>query len=132
MPSPNLAVTHVAAAQNQKEVTINDAVDALDNAMNRALSLAMADANLTLTGTQANRNGLIILTGTLTASRTLTLPANHRRLAIRNATNGGQEVRARFAGSGAEVVIVPGATVLVQGNGGDLYGVGGGAGALDH
>jgi hypothetical protein len=49
MPSPNLAVTHVAAAQNQKEVTINDAIDALDNAMNQALSLAMADANLTLT-----------------------------------------------------------------------------------
>ena len=130
MPSPNLAVTHVAAAQNQKEVTINDAVDALDNAMNQALSLAMADANLTLTGTQANRNGLIILTGTLTASRTLTLPANHRRLAIRNATSGGQDVRAKYAGSGAEVVIVPGATVLVQGNGSDLYGVGGGAGAL--
>jgi uncharacterized protein YaiE (UPF0345 family) len=130
MPSPNLAVTHVAATQNQKEVTINDAVDALDNAMNQVLSVAMADANLTLTGTQANRNGLIILTGTLTASRTLTLPANHRRLAIRNATNGGQDVRAKYAGSGAEVVIVPGATVLVQGNGGDLYGVGGGAGAL--
>ena len=130
MPSPNLAVTHVAAAQNQKEVTINDAVDALDNAMNQALSVAMADANLTLTGTQANRNGLIILTGTLTASRTLTLPANHRRLAIRNATNGGQDVRAKYAGSGADVVIVPGATVLVQGNGGDLYAVGGGAGAL--
>ncbi|KZE33158.1 hypothetical protein IMF23_04505 [Chelatococcus daeguensis] len=130
MPSPNLAVTHVAAAQNQKEVTINDAVDALDNAMNQALSVAMADANLTLTGTQANRNGLIILTGTLTASRILTLPANHRRLAIRNATNGGQDVRAKYAGSGAEVIIVPGATVLVQGNGSDLYGVGGGAGTL--
>ena len=86
MPSPNLAVTHVAAAQNQKEVTINDAVDALDNAMNQALSVAMADANLTLTGTQANRNGLIVLTGTLTASRILTVPANHRRLAIRNET----------------------------------------------
>ncbi|MEQ9173114.1 MAG: hypothetical protein RIL09_00295, partial [Alphaproteobacteria bacterium] len=130
MPSPNLAVTHVAAAQNQKEVTINDAVDALDNAMNQALSLAMADADLTLTGTQANRNGLIILTGTLTASRILTLPANHRRLAIRNATSGGQDVRAKYAGSGAEAIIVPGATVLVQGNGSDLYGVGGGAGAL--
>lgn len=131
MPSPNLAVTHVAAAQNQKEVTINDAVDALDNAMNHALSVAMADANLTLTGTQANRNGLIILTGTLTAPRTLTLPANHRRLAIRNATNGGQDVRAKYAGSGAEAIIVPGATVLVQGNGSDLFGVGGGAGALN-
>lgn len=130
MPSPNLAVTHVAAAQNQKEVTINDAVDALDNAMNQALSVAMPDANLTLTGTQANRNGLIILTGTLTASRILTLPANHRRLAIRNATNGGQDVRAKYAGSGAEVVIAPSATVLVQGNGSDLFGVGDGAGAL--
>jgi hypothetical protein len=131
MSSPNLAVTHVAAAQNQKEVTINDAVDALDNAMNRALSLAMADANLTLTTAQANRNGLIVLTGALTAARVLTLPANHRRLAIRNATGGGQEVRARYAGSGAEVLIAPGATVLVQGNGGDLFGVGGGAGAID-
>jgi len=131
MPSPNLAVTHVAAAQNQKEVTINDAVDALDNAMNRALSLSMADANVTLTSTQANRNGLVVLTGTLTAARVLTLPANHRRLAIRNATGGGQEVRAKYAGSGAEVIIVPGATVLVQGNGSDLFGVGGGAGALN-
>jgi len=131
MPSPNLAVTHVAAAQNQKEVTINDAVDALDNAMNRALSLAMADANLTLTSAQANRNGLIVLTGTLTAARVLTLPANHRRLAIRNATSGGQEVRAKYAGSGAEVIIVPGGTVLVQGNGSDLFGVGGGAGTLN-
>lgn len=130
MPTPNLAITHVAAAQNQKEVTINDAVDAIDNAMNRALSLAMADANLTLTADQANRNGLIVLTGTLTAARTLTLPANHRRLAIGNATSGGQDVRAKHAGSGAEVIIVPGATVLVQGNGSDLYGVGGGAGAL--
>lgn len=131
MPSPNLSITHVAAAQNQKEVTINDAVDALDNAMNRALSLAMADANVTLTATQANRNGLIVLTGTLTASRILTLPANHRRLAIRNATSGGQEVRAKYSASGAEVIIVPGATVLVQGNGSDLFSVGGGAGALD-
>jgi hypothetical protein len=131
MPSPNLAVTHVAAAQNQKEVTINDAVDALDNAMNRTLSLAMADADVTLTSTQANRNGLVVLTGTLTAARVLTLPANHRRIAIRNATSGGQEVRAKYAGSGAEVIIVPGATVLVQGNGSDLFGVGGGAGALN-
>jgi hypothetical protein len=131
MPSPNLAVTHVAAAQNQKEVTINDAVDALDNAMNRALSLAMADANLTLTSAQANHNGLIVLTGTLTAARVLTLPTNHRRLAIRNATGGGQEVRAKYAGSGAEVIIVPSATVLVQGNGSDLFGVGGGAGTLN-
>jgi hypothetical protein len=131
MSSPNLAVTHVAAAQNQKEVTINDAVDALDNSMNRALSLPMADADLTLTSTQANRHGLVVLTGTLAAARILTLPANHRRLAIRNATSGGQEVHAKYAGSGAVVIVVPGSCVLVQGNGSDLFGVGGGAGALN-
>jgi hypothetical protein len=131
MPSPNLAITHVAAAQNQKEVTINDAVDALDNAINRALSLAMGDADVTLTADQANRNGLISLTGTLAATRILMLPANHRRLAIRNATSGGQEIRVKYAGSGAEVVVVPGTTVLVQGSGSDLFGVGGGAGALN-
>jgi len=131
MSSSNLAVTHVAAAQNQKEVTINDAVDALDNAMNRALTVAMGDGNVTLSSVQANRNGLIVLTGTLTATRVLTLPANHRRLAIRNATSGSQEVRAKYVGSGAEVIIVPGATVLVQGNGSDLFGVGGGAGTLN-
>src|SRR5690606_40493083 len=96
-----------------------------------ALSLAMADANVTLTSTQANRNGLIVLTGTLTATRVLTLPANHRRLAIRNATSGGQEVRAKYAGSGAEVIIVPGATVLMQGNGSDLLGASSGTGALN-
>ena len=30
MASPNLAITHVAAAQNQKEVTINDQASQLD------------------------------------------------------------------------------------------------------
>jgi hypothetical protein len=106
-------------------------LDAMRTTKTRAAAAAMADANVTLTADQANRNGLIVLTGTLMASRILTLLANHRRLAIRNATSGGQEVRAKYAGAGAEVTIVPGATVLVQGNDSDLFGVGGGAGALN-
>ena len=124
MSSPNLAVPHVAAAQNQKEVTINDAIDALDNAVNRTLSFVMPDADLTLSASQANRNGLIILTGTITSERMVTLPANHRRLAIRNATTGGQQLRVKYPGSGAEVVIAAGEAVLVQGNGDDLYAIG--------
>ncbi|WP_337875605.1 hypothetical protein [Elioraea sp.] len=133
MPSPNLSITHVAAAQNQKEVTINDAVDALDNAMNRALSLAMADSNVTLTADQANRNGLVVLTGALTAPRTVTLPANHRRLALRNATIGGFAVTAKYPCGGATVAVLPETTALLQGDGTDLYGVAGGGGveALD-
>lgn len=126
MPSPNLAVTHVAAAQNQKEVTINDAVDALDNAMNRALSVAMADADLVLTTSQANRNGLVVLTGSLTAPRLVTLPANHRRLALRNATTGGHEVTVGYAGGGATVAVPADSTALLVGDGTDLHGVAGG------
>jgi hypothetical protein len=42
MPSPNLAIAHVAASQNQKEVTINDAIDALDRAMNDTLALDLS------------------------------------------------------------------------------------------
>lgn len=128
MPSPNLSITHVAAAQNQKEVTINDALDALDNSTNRALSLAMADADVTLTADQANRNGLIVLTGTLTATRILMLPANHRRLALRNATTGGFAVTAKYPGTGATVAVLPETTALLQGDGVDLYGVAGGGG----
>ena len=42
MTSPNLAITHVAAAQNQKEVTVNDAINALDRALTEALAVDFA------------------------------------------------------------------------------------------
>src|SRR5690554_4564659 len=128
MPTPNLGITHIAASQNQKEVTANDAFDALDNSANRTLGVAMGDADLTLTATQANRNGLIVLTGALTAPRTVTLPANHRRLALRNATTGGFAVTAKYPGMGATVAVLPDTTALLQGDGTDLYGVAGGGG----
>ena len=124
MSSPNLAVPHVAAAQNQKEVTINDAIDVLDNSINRTLSFEMTDEDLTLTSDQANRNGLIVFTGTLTTERIVTLPANPRRLAIRSATTGGQQLRIKYPGAGAEVVIAAGETILMQGDGSDLYAIG--------
>ena len=40
--TPNLDIRHVAANQDQAEVTINDALDALDNAFNAALTLSGA------------------------------------------------------------------------------------------
>lgn len=128
MPTPNLAIPHIAASQNQKEVTANDAFNALDNSANRALGIAVGDADLTLTSDQANRNGLIVLTGALTAPRTVTLPANHRRLALRNATTGGFAVTAKYPGTGATVAVLPDTTALLQGDGVDLYGVAGGGG----
>jgi len=134
--TPNLAITHILQSQAQKEVTANAAFDALDNSANRALSLDLGDADLTLIADQANRNGLIIFTGALTAVRTVTLPANHRRLAVRNATSGGFPLTAKYPGGGASVAVAPDTTALLQGDGVDLLGVagggtGGGASALN-
>jgi hypothetical protein len=42
---------------------------------------------------------------TLTAPRTLTLPAHHRRLAIRNATTGGHAVTIGYPGPFATVAV---------------------------
>ena len=136
MTTPNLAITHILQSQAQKEVTANAAFDALDNSVNRALSLDLGDADLTLVSDQANRNGLIIFIGALTAGRMVTLPANHRRLAVRNATTGDFAVTVAYPGVGANVAVVPETTALLQGDGVDLFGVagdsnGGGASSLD-
>ena len=137
MATPNpLGITHILQNQAQKEVTANTAFDALDNSANRALSLDLGDADLTLVSDQANCNGLIIFTGALSAARTVTLPANHRRLAVRNATTGGFPMTAKYPGAGASVAVAPDTTALLQGDGVDLFGVagggpGGGASALN-
>ncbi|MGI9498534.1 MAG: hypothetical protein ACR2P3_00725 [Geminicoccaceae bacterium] len=104
-----------------------------DNSSNRSLSLDLGDSDLTLVADQANRNGLIILAGLLTAARAVTLPANHRRLAVRNATTGGFPLTAKYPGGGANVAVASDTTALLQGDGVDLFGVasGGGASALN-
>jgi hypothetical protein len=66
----------------------------------------------------------------------VTLPANHRRLAVRNATTGGFAVTVAYPGAGSNVAVAPDTTALLQGDGVDLFGVagggaGGGASALD-
>ena len=123
MSSPNLGVPHVAAAQNQQEVTINDALDALDNSLNRTLTLEMTDEDLTLTSDQASRNGLIVLTSTLTTERIVTLPVNHRRLVRSAMLQPAASRSALYPGSGADIVIAAGEAVLLQGDGSDLYAV---------
>lgn len=122
----NLKIPFIQAGQNQKEVTANTALEALDASANAAISIAMGDANITLTDAQALRAGLVTLTGSNTAVRKVTLPAKARRLAIQNSTGGALDITVGYA-TGTTVTVGNGAIVLIQGNGTNCYGVGGAA-----
>ncbi|MBV0891527.1 hypothetical protein KTN05_06610 [Paracoccus sp. Z118] len=103
MPSPNLAAPHVAASQNQKEVTINDATDALDLAITASLGIdCSAGGSISVTSDQARRHVRLSLTGTPAGDFTLLLPAVPRMVLIQNAT--GRQVTVKNA-SGATVVL---------------------------
>src|SRR5512134_478540 len=84
MASPNLNITHVAAAQNQKEVTINDAIDALDRAMGNVLVVDFTAGNVTLTDAQF-RGAVAFVAANLSVTRDLTVPQIKRLFAVSNA-----------------------------------------------
>jgi hypothetical protein len=89
MSTPSLGIAHIAAAQTQKEVTANAALDALDSAANGQAAIAIADANTTLTAAQVASGGVLVITGALTAGRNLVVPATARRFVVKNNTTGG-------------------------------------------
>lgn len=69
-----LSIPQVAAGQSQKEVTMNDAVSFLEQAMSRKASIDLTAGNVTLTETQITRNVLLRFSGH-TVPRTVTIPA---------------------------------------------------------
>lgn len=84
MTSPNLAITHVAAAQNQKEVTVNDAINALDRALTEALSIDFSGGAVTLTAAQFRQAIAFKPMATLTAPAILTVPQIKRVFVVIN------------------------------------------------
>ena len=116
MATPNLALSHIQAAQNQKEVTANAAFDGLDTAMNGIVTMANADADLTLTVNQLASAMVLSFTGALTADRKINLPANIERLfVIDNDTTGAHNLIVQVtggAGSSVSVGTADGLTLL--------------------
>lgn len=131
MSSPNLAIPHVAAAQNQKEVTINDAVDALDRAVTGSATIDCgAGGTIAVSASTFRAAARLVLTGGPLEPVTITLPAIERPILVRNGT--GVAVTARNP-TGADAVEVPdGKLVLLfsTGAGVHLAGSAGGGGAL--
>lgn len=89
MSSPNLEIPHIAAAQNQKEVTANSAFDLLDLRITATSDIDVtAGGSFTVTLEVARQSMRIRLTGTPGAAFTVELPEVEGLYAIRNEADG--------------------------------------------
>jgi hypothetical protein len=131
MSTPNLAIPHVAAAQAQKEVTINDGFTRLDRAVTDFLTVNLSAGNVTLTNNEFRLHRIFRSQG-VTVPRTLTVPQIRREVSIDNADGTADLTVARGTGS---VVVPAGAALTVYTDGTAngiraIGGVGGGASAF--
>jgi hypothetical protein len=130
MPSPYLNITHVAASQNQKEVTINDAVDALDEAMNATKDVdCSAGGMIVIAAADYTGNYRLHLTGAPAAAFDLQVPDTRRAFVVDNATGKTATVKRTSAG-GATVDVPTGKAYMLLNIGTDVILVGGGGGGL--
>jgi hypothetical protein len=72
--TPNLNMTEVEAAQNQKEVTINAALRRIDAAFADTLAVSVSADNATPTAEQVRAATRLLISGASTSGRTVTLP----------------------------------------------------------
>jgi hypothetical protein len=129
--SNNLSLSQVAAAQNQKEVTINDQAGELDAAITDVLSVTVDDSNAaTLTSTQFRRAFFFVITEDTTPpddAITITVPAVMRGL-FKVINNTAQAVSVTVSGQSEAVPgIAPGEAAILSCDGSDVRPAGGGA-----
>ena len=129
MPTPNLAITHGAASQNQKEVTLNAALDALDQATQGELAVNLSAGNVALTDAEFRSAFAFrsVGVGGGGAGDTLTVPAIRRLFYVNNADGTATLIAAR----GITTVNIPageGRLLYADGATDGLFQAGGGGG----
>src|SRR5579862_6437465 len=93
--TPNLDITEMEQSQSSKEVTYNTAIGVLDTFAGPS-SQAIVNGTNTLTEAQAQA-ALLVLTGALTATATVVIPATLGKLTlVTNQTTGGQTVNVKI------------------------------------
>ena len=119
MSTPNLAISHIQASQDQKEVTANAAFDALDLAMTES-GLLDVSAGGVITVPSAQARGLVrlVLTGAPGAGVTVAFPAVKRLLLLRNDADA-MAVITRAGGAG-ETTVEPGDQRILYLSGGGV------------
>lgn len=112
--TPNLDIVPLVSAQAQKEVSVNSALSILDTFAG-VLSIAIANGANTLTEAQC-QNGVIVLTGALTAVATVVIPAPLTKVTwVINLTTGGFVVTVQNQGYGGVTVPFNAASVVFPG-----------------
>src|SRR5262245_56167153 len=120
MSTPNLAIPHIAASQNQKEVTANDAFDRLDEAICglAAISLTGQTSPLVLPPTTALRCAVLQLDATHPGGGfELVVPTNRKPYTVRNLSGGAVTLR---TAAGAGVTVADGQVRLLFADGTDV------------
>lgn len=125
MSSPNLGIALLAEAQSSKYVTVNNAIDALDEALAGFTSIAMTSTTDTPSTAVAMAAMVLKFTGTISGAGTITLPESPKLYVIHNATTGGYALTIKTAagGSPATVSVSNGSVQLVYCDGTNFYAV---------
>jgi hypothetical protein len=124
MSSPNLAIALLVDSQSSKYVTVNDAINALDEAMNSEVPIAMADADYVFTGGASLVGAAFVMTGVLTAARNVIVPNNAKFYVFVNLTTGGFPLTIKTAaGTGVAIANASG-YALLRCNGTNIVAVG--------
>jgi hypothetical protein len=123
--TPNLAIEHILQSQAQKEVTANEAFDALDQAIAGLLEVDVSTGGtITLDPAAALACKMLRLTGTLAADAAVVIPTNKKPYLVHNATAGGFAVTIRTAaGAGVAVGSSLHDTALVYCDGTDVVAI---------
>lgn len=102
MSTPNLAISHIASNQTQKEVTANTAFDNFDDTLTNLVSINMAGGS-DVTPTQATvvYAQVLKLTGAITANINLILPAAKHNYIVLNGTTGAFSVTVKTSAGGS-------------------------------
>jgi hypothetical protein len=121
----NLAITLIDTNQSQKEVTANNALEAIDSALTGTTDIAVEDGTNVLTAAQVrSAQHFELIDGTPTAAFTVELPAVKRVLVITNATSYEATVVCDGAATGAaEATIAAGVSGVVYCDATQVFGM---------
>lgn len=117
--TPNLGITHLTSNQNQPEVTVNAAIDQLDNAMNREFPITVT-GNVVIAAADFNANYRFVLTGSPASDFLVTIPENQRVFSLQNDTSKVATVENLASPTGATVEIQPYSGAVMQTDGSDV------------